>query len=780
MMAGAESVRDAGRAPVVPQRWTSQSLIPILFVASGAAGLIYEVVWSRELVLVFGNTTQAVSTIVTAFMAGLGFGGLAGGWLARRINRPLRLYGFLELLIAALGFSLPLAFASFADVYRSAYASLHPDQLGLFRFGLAFLSISPATFVMGMSLPLLVQHMVTDLDTSGRRIGELYAANTLGAMAGTMLAGLVLIELLGLQGASRIAVLLNLGAGLGGLALSRLSGISRAPARLLGRNVDWARKAPYRGVILSASFASGLAALALEVLWTRRFAEGTGSTIYVFVDILTIYLLGIGAGSLAYRTRGRQDRDNLTTLGVCLAGVGLVAALTVVSGSGVVGVHVHQASWLLLLPATTLMGYAFPLSVRLLMPSAADAGSSAGLLYASNTAGAIIGSFAAAFVLAPTLGTNVSILMLAAIELLLGATLAAIPRARRPQFQRSMVAAAGLMAAVTVAVAVTGQAVTRTDTQNRLLQDGRLAAHTEDFVATVDAEGGALSQRHLYVAGVGMTALTVDTKLMAYVPKAYRPDAQDFLVIAFGMGSTYRSSLILGLKTDAVELSPSVPGLMRYFYSDAEAYLHHPNGRVIIGDGRSYLHLTQKQYDLIAVDPPPPIESAGTVLLYTREFLEEGKARLKPEGVFLLFVPYEESLSDFRDHARTFRSVFAHVDLMFSPGRAGVYMIGSQGPLKLDEQVLAGELGSPGAQADLDDAPDTPHLSGAGWARLISGDVWLRDAQVNAFSGPGPLITDDRPRTEYFLLRRAFGTPSADITEDLLRQASRPIRVAQR
>ena len=771
MMAGAESVRDAGRAPVVPQRWTSQSLIPILFVASGAAGLIYEVVWSRELVLVFGNTTQAVSTIVTAFMAGLGFGGLAGGWLAKRVGHPLRLYGFLELLIAAIGFSLPLAFASFADVYRSAYASLPPDQLGLLRFALAFLSISPATFFMGMSLPLLVQYTVTDLATAGRRIGELYAANTLGAMAGTLLAGIVLIELLGLQGASRVAVLLNLGAGLGGLALWRLSG-SVAPSRVLGPNVDRAPKAPYRGVILFASFVSGLAALALEVLWTRLFAEGTGSTIYVFVDILAIYLLGIGAGSLAYRTRGRKDRDDLPTLGACLAGVGLVAVLTVVGGSGVLSVQVHLASWLLLLPATALMGYAFPLSVRLLTPSAADAGSSAGLLYASNTAGAIIGSFAAAFVLAPTLGTNTSILMLAAIELLLGATLAAIPRARKPRFQRRLVAGAGLLAAVTVAVAATGQAVTHTDTQNRLLHDGRLAAHTEDFVATVDAEGGARSQRHLYVAGVGMTSLTVDTKLMAYLPRAYRPDSQDFLVIAFGMGSTYRSGLNLGLKTDAVELSPSVPGMMRYFYSDADAYLHHPNGRVIIGDGRSYLHLTQKRYDLIAVDPPPPIESAGTVLLYTREFLEEGKARLKPEGIFLLWVPYLESLSDFRDHARTFRSVFAHVDLIFGPGQNGVFLIGSDGPLKLDEEVLEGELGSHGAQADLDDAPDSPHLSGAGWARLMVGEVWLRDAQVDAFSGPGPLITDDRPRTEYFLLRRAFARPSPDISEDLLRQAT--------
>src|SRR6266508_3832164 len=149
-----------------------------LFVASGAAGLVYQVVWSRELVLVFGNTTQAVATIVTAFMAGLGFGSLVGGRLADTSARPLRLYGAVELAVAVL-----------AGLYRGLWPSLveHPVQLTAVRCSLALAAVAPATFLMGMTLPLLTRHLVRTLDEAGARLGELYAANTAGAMAGTLL-----------------------------------------------------------------------------------------------------------------------------------------------------------------------------------------------------------------------------------------------------------------------------------------------------------------------------------------------------------------------------------------------------------------------------------------------------------------------------------------------------------------------------------------------------------------------------------------------------------------
>jgi spermidine synthase len=762
-----------------------------LFVASGAAGLIYQVVWSRELVLVFGNTTQAVATIVTAFMAGLGFGSLAGGRLADTSRRPLRLYGLVELAVAAMAALLPLAFSSLAELYRGIWPSLveRPGQLAGVRFGLALAAVAPATFLMGMTLPLLTRYLVRTLDEAGARLGELYAANTIGAMVGTLLGGFVLIEFLGLRRTSYLAVALNLAAGLGALLLSRRweadgdagkgADGQAAAARQRPTRPEVPRSfRPRRRIVLAATFVSGFVSLALEVLWTRMLAEGTGSSIYIFTTILAIFLLGIAVGSFLYRRFSRPAGERLGTLGLCLAGVGVLAQATVVLGSGMVG-HVPFVvrTVVVLLPATILMGYAFPLAGRLATPSAEAAGGSVGLLYAANTGGSILGSFGAAFVLAGTLGTNGSILLLGGLNLLVGALLFAkdpVGRGARVTGSAPRVVA-GVMAGLAVLGLVASSLdlpVTRTRTENELRRTGLPVTHAEDELATVDTVGGPPKGRRLLVGGVGMTSLTVDTKLMGYLSKALRPDAQDFLVIAFGMGGTYRSGLKIGMRTDAVELSPTVPSRMPVFFPDADGFLDHPKGRVIVSDGRNYVRLSRETYDLVAVDPAPPIESAGSVVLYTREFLTEGKARLRPGGVFMLWIPYALPLDDFKEHVRTFAGVFGHVRLVLSPGRHGVFMFGSDAPLEFSDSNIRRVLGSPDAIADLNDVPDHPPTDADGWVDVVRRSQWLADDRLRAFIGPGPEITDDRPRSEYFLWRRALMDDRQYISESMLVQAA--------
>jgi predicted membrane-bound spermidine synthase len=853
--------------PSTQVRSVRRGLILALFVGSGAAGLVYQVVWSRELVLVFGNTTQAVSTIVTAFMAGLGFGSLAGGRWASRGLRPLRLYGALELAVAVFAVLLPFAFDDLAEVYRGAYPGLVDNTLALtaVRFALALAAVAPATFLMGATLPLLVRHLVRTLDETGARLSELYAANTAGAVAGTIIAGFVLIEFLGLRLTSYVAVALNLLAGSGALALSRLASPTAVSSGFGAEAVgsqsadddfhvmhddprldpDSVRLAP-RWVILLVTFVSGFVSLALEVLWTRMLSEGTGSSIYVFTTILAIFLAGIAIGSAAYRRWSRPRRERAATLGVCLAVVGALAQATVVLGSGVVGaVPFAVRTVVVLLPATILMGYAFPLAGRLVTRSARAAGGSVGLLYAANTAGSILGAFSAAFILAGTLGTNGSVLLLGALNLLVGATLlaadpawraraalvtgaqapvtntvdadpapaaatpplgaagpggdAAIPllggagpgasgagpdasaagsgagaagRRRGPARARVAGGAFAALAVLGLVASSLDLPVTRTATENRLRALGLPVTHAEDELATVDAVGGPAKDRRLLIGGVGVTSLTVDTKLMGYLSKALRPQARDFLVIAFGMGSTYRSALELGMRTDAVELSPTVPSRMPVFFPDASSYLHHANGRVITSDGRNYVRLARDRYDLVAVDPAPPIESAGSVVLYTREFLTEGKARLRPGGVFLLWMPYALPMDDLKAHVRTFHNVFPHVSLMLSPGGHGMFMLGSDAPLQFTDQAILQVLGNPAAVRDLADSPDYPPTDGLGWVRAVRHAEWLADDRVTAFTGPGPEITDDRPRSEYFLWRRAFMHDKAYVNEAMLRAAT--------
>jgi len=754
--------------PTVTDRGLQQ-LILGLFIASGAAGLIYQVVWSRDLVLLFGNTSQAISTIVTAFLAGLGGGALVGAALASRSRNPLRLYGFIELGVAVLAVGLPTLFPALGGVYGSAYTSTSPEQLGLIRFGLAFAAVTPATFLMGMTLPALTSFFVRSLDTAGRSLGQLYAANTLGAVLGTIIAGYALIELMGLSRTALVAVGLNLLAGGVALAASRRTALpaGAAPPSAAPFPGGVRTSSMYR-LVYFATFVSGFSALAFEVLWTRLFAEGSGSSIYLFAAILAIYLFGIAVGSVWFGARSRPDRDTLRTLGICLGAIGLAGGATVVLTSGPLGDGYYSIRPLILLPATVAMGYAFPLAVRLVTTSTGGAARSVGRLYASNTAGSILGSFAAAFVLASTLGTNTSILLLAAVELGFGA---ALVLAGRPLLRgsRRLAAAFATLTLVAIVAPIAGSPITHTATENHLSSLGTLVAHREDNIATVDAAGGPPAKKQLYVTGVSMTFLTVSTKLMAYLPKALRPDASSMLVICFGMGSTYRSSLILGLRTDAVELSPSVPAQMGAFFPDADRFMHDPNGRIITADGRNYVRLSTARYDVIVVDPPPPIWSAGTVVLYTSEFFTEARRRLTPDGIFLLWFPYQATVDQFKAHVRTLRSVFPHVDVILDPSRNGAYLLGSDSPLAFDQAGLAGLLGSPKATTDFATAPDDPGLDGAGWARTIMAHDWLRDRQVDAFVGSGPVITDDRPISEYYLLRFLTATDHSDINEERLR-----------
>lgn len=757
--------------PKVPERAADhrlQQLVLGLFIASGAAGLIYQVVWSRELVLLFGNTSQAISTIVTAFLAGLGGGALAGGALASRTRNPLRLYGLIEVGVAVFAVGLPNLFPALGGVYGSAYTAVTPEQLGLIRFGLAFAAVTPATFLMGMTLPALTSFFVRSMAGAGHSLGQLYAANTLGAVAGTMVAGYALIELLGLSRTALVAVALNLTAGGVALIASRRSvpaavevktEAARAAAPAAGRGL--------RRLVYLATFVSGFAALAFEILWTRMLAEGSGSSIYLFSAILAIYLFGIAVGSVWFGARSRPESDTLHTLGICLGVIGFFAIVTVVLCSGPLGDGYYSERPLVLLPATVAMGYAFPLAVRLVTTSADGAAVSVGRLYASNTAGSILGSFAAAFVLASTLGTNTSIFLLSACELALGAALIwiAAPRRRFPQLGNAM----AVLAVLAIVAPLTGVPITQTATENRLAGENVLVAHREDNIGTVDVQGGSPAERRLYVTGVSMTFLTVSTKLMAYLPKALRPGADSMLDICFGMGSTYRSSLIVGLRTDAVELSPSVPAQMGDFFPDAGLYLHNPNGRIIIADGRNYVRLSTTRYDVIVVDPPPPIQSAGTVVLLSREFYAEARDRLKPGGIMLMWIPYLATLDEFKTHVRTFSSVFRHVDILLSPVKNGAYLLGSDTPMSFDPAALAGLLGSQSAESDFATAPDDPRLDGAAWAQEILRDDWMHDGQVAAFVGSGPVITDDRPISEYFLLRALTAKDHADVNDQRLR-----------
>src|SRR5262245_29090235 len=255
----------------MPARWAVLGI----FVLSGAAGLIYEIVWARQLVLVFGNTTQAVSAILTGFFGGMAIGSAVGGRIGDRARSPLRLYGIIELVLVVIVIATPLTFRLIGEVYRGIYPALEasPQVLALVRLVLALLALGPATVLMGATLPVLTRHLTSDAHLS-LAFGRLYAANTTGAILGTLAAGLVLIELLGLTGALLVGATCSGIAGLLAVLLARRHGHVRTTPQPQAVPLRSAEHGPDRArLALVIAFISGMTSLGYQVTWTRLLAS---------------------------------------------------------------------------------------------------------------------------------------------------------------------------------------------------------------------------------------------------------------------------------------------------------------------------------------------------------------------------------------------------------------------------------------------------------------------------------------------------------------------------
>ncbi|MFL5771451.1 MAG: hypothetical protein ACJ765_15365, partial [Chloroflexota bacterium] len=472
------------------------------------------------------------------------------------------------------------------------------------------------------------------------------------------------------------------------------------------------------------------------------------------------------------RRESAEPRAAIALLGAIQVAVAAIvlAGLVVLSGQ-LPSLPFVARVILVVLPATLAMGVTLPLASSLVGAGESRVGRDAGLLLGANTIGTIGGTFVVPFVLIPAIGSGRSVVLLALVNLGLGAVLLVRGRDLAVAARRSAGAGAAILTAVAVVALVVPNPLTRSPGANGLLRDQTLLADEEDEIASVQA-GGVPSNKRLLVGGTGMTLLTADAKLMTYLPLIARPDAERLLVICFGMGSSFRSGLVAGLQTDGVELVPSVRDMFGYFYPDAESVLASPGGQLIITDGRNYAELSDRTYDLIVVDPPPPIESSGTSVLYSQEFYEAADRRLEEHGLMMEWMPYGQTVEEFRAHVRTFASVFPRTLIAFGPKENGVYMLGSRDAISIDPANVRSVLARPGVLDDLVNTPDSPVDSAEAWASILEQVTWIKDDQVRAFGEGAPTLTDDQPRTEYFLLRRLFGPQSPKMNEANLRAAT--------
>jgi spermidine synthase len=736
--------------------------LSILFFASGVCALVYQVLWLRLLGLVFGVTTYAASTVWASFMAGLALGSLAAGLVADRVRRPLMWFGVCELLIGATALSTPLGL----DVLQQAYMRIYPllpaslPMMTLARFGIAFALLIVPTALMGATLPLVIKSSAFRTTRLGERMALLYGMNTTGAIVGALAAGLYLIPNRGIQGTFFAAATLNLLIGLCALAAGRsvvapersADATPAAEAAIPLTRLDGGRAR----LVLWVFAVSGFTALALEVVWTRVLTLFLRPTVYGFALMLAAILAGIAIGSYLVTPFLDRRRSWMAILAVLEFAIGVAAVLSFgsLTQMGPVAASLGpalsrvMAEWLVyptvgsllaIFPTALLMGLAFPIGLRLWTAGAAtDAlAQRIGTFYSLNVGAGILGAVVAGFFLLPWLGSQSSLIALGGISFASGILLLAVS-----EWRRVTQAAVGALASVIFAACI----VASNDPIEEFLAQryrGQQLLWREEGVEATSA---------VVVSGSGEVSLTVNGnhqastgpvmtfvhRAIGHLPMMLHPEARDVLVIGLGGGATAGAvSIHDGVDVDAVELAGSVARGARFLDSINYNVLSRPNVRLHVDDGRNFMLLTRRKYDVVTADVILPI-FAGSGNLYSQEYFQIARNVLKPGGMVVQWVAGTEA--EYNLIARTFLSVFPHTTVW----RDGGVLIGTVEPLRLTKADFDWKLQVPGRAQGARDL-------GADSFEKLARFYTTGPDELREFIGPGPILTDDRPMVEYFL-----------------------------
>lgn len=746
-------------------------LVLRLFLASGCSGLMYQVVWVRMLTRMFGVTIYATSTVVAAFMAGLALGSYLFGRYVDRQKEPLRLYGQLELLIAGSALLVPILLAISAPIILDVSNATGGNQslIAIARVAIASIVLLLPTTLMGGTLPILVTFLSRRSSLFGESFGLLYSLNTAGAVLGVLLSGFVTIGALGERATMGIAAVVNLGVGLAALGVARkLAAQTVTRATPTPEKATSGYSAATRRAVVFGFALSGFTALAYEIIWTRQLILFLRTSVYAFSGMLAVFLIGIGTGSLLISKVVDRWKSPLLAFAVLELAVAVVSVVSLQLYIPLDGPTAYEvmgglrpliATVILVFPLTVLFGMIAPVAAVCYAGLRAETGSAVGRIYAANTIGSILGALVTGFLLLPLLGATSTVIGLAVVNVALGAMFLSLEPSVDTRRRLVIAAPAAFVLLVTAVVGTRDpfRAAIQSRIERRVgvnaLPDSNAALpasqvvhyHREGKEATITAFE-ANRYKQLWVNGVGMTVLTTATKLMAHLPILMADAPQEVLVIAFGMGTTTRSaSRYPNLSVTAVDIVPETFETFRFFHTDADAVLATGRVRTVANDGRNYLLLSRKQFDVITVDPAPPIWSAGTVNLYSREFFELTKSRLTPGGVVCLWFP-EGTEVEVKSLLATFVSVFPHATIWNGPGGWGWYLIATLEPLATERfrlrlrevyknPVLAGDL------AEFDSLVGAPEDV----ERLYR---WNAD-QVRSVTAGARLITDDYPLTEF-------------------------------
>lgn len=716
----------------------------LFFLVSGFCSILYELIWLRLAMAQYGVTTPLVSIVLSTFMLGLGLGSWGAGrlirkWRGRHSFPPLRLYALTELLIGISALVVPLELSWGREILERL--EIHGLSSSGFYWAagtwIAF-SMVPWCACMGATFPFAMFAIKEGSGNDSKwSFSYLYLANVLGAVVGAWLP-LFLIEALGFRKTLHVGSVLNFVLAISAWSLSlrrtKTADVERdrteAPAPSFAPPNSDSRK------LLLLLFGTGLSSMAAEVIWVRMFTPWLGTMVYAFAAILAAYLGATYIGSLIYRRRllGLELRGS-TVWGI----LAIAIVLPLLAADPRLPMNKFPRLMLGVMPFSAVLGFLTPLMVD--HASSGD-GERAGRAYAVNILGCILGPLLSGFLLLPWLGERASLCVLAlpwfANGLLMVKSPLLLPEDVSVPSRRWVCAAL----AVVSAFLFFSTSSFEDQFPHRWVK--------RDYVATVVAKGNSRLEKRLLVNGQGMTGLRPITKMMAHLPLAMldRKPA-DILIICFGMGTTHRSALSWGISSTVVELVPSVPQVYGFFHEDGPRLLQSPQSHLVIDDGRLFLERTSQQFDVITIDPPPPVEAAGSSLLYSEEFYALVKRHLRPGGIVQQWLPNAEPIVQ-SSVAKALQQSFPNVRAFISVMDFGHHFLASMSPIAPATAATLATRIPAAAGADMVEwGPESsPEQQ---FALALSKEVPL--AQVIQQYPNAPAMEDDRPVNEYYYLR---------------------------
>ncbi len=755
-----------------------RALVYLMFFASGIAALVYQMVWTKLLTLTFGVTFLAVSTVLTSFFGGLALGSFLGGKWIERHRRGFFWYGAAEILIGiyALLFGLFLyinngAYVVIAQATGSGFAGLT-----LIKFVLSAILLIVPTTLMGATLPILSKTLARGTRTFAWDIGGLYAVNTLGAVAGAVLAAFVFIPSFGLSAILYGAGVLNFIIGISAILFGRTHAATEvdmteaAPEPAIEAAGREAKDLPpyFSNIMLYGFALSGFTGLCYEVIWTRVLGFILTGTVYAFAVVLAVFLTGIALGSFVLSSFLDKIRSRSAVIYIFsavevliglssialiilydkLPGMGFYARLDSTPNWGEFVYLNFLTSFITLIIPTFLFGATFPLICKVYDWGAKSVGEKIGRIYSLNTVGGILGSFISGFVFIPFIGMQKAIILTAGLNILIGLVVS-ISNPLGGRSRRFIIPAAGI--AVMAALVFTLPANMPLSLHKSLLHRGEeILYYKEGATATVmiaERKGFGIeaSNKRLWVNGNRATAAYYEglqiNRFQGVLPMVIHPAPRDVLVICFGSGTTFGTLSQFPVKqVDNVEIARAVIGGASYFKDANMDVLHNPVSRINIDDGRSFLAVTKNKYDVITEEPMHPA-LAGVVNLYTKEYYELARAHLRKGGIMSQWIPlYNLTVDDVRLMVRTFQSVFPHTSIWLA--NTDIFMLGSDRELTIDYGALIEKLNRPNIKRLLSDIDlEDP-------AEFLTTFI-MNEKRVRQYAGDGPLMTDNMPVVEF-------------------------------